>query len=85
MHGLLRAAEEGGLPMPYASGVDRWAPHGHEANRPGNRETGSIELQVHTLEELSAAGAVHFRVFGYAGPVPVKVTAVVRVEGRWTA
>lgn len=88
--GLLRRAEEGGLPMPSSAEVSKYAPNQHPAwDHAGTRDFGGIE--VHLLEDLPGltewatwldepigtndphAGRVTHRVFGMAGPVPVKV------------
>ena len=77
--GLLRAAEEGGLPMPYDADIT----------------AGGLGLMVHTLADLAdwstwldspiddstrSEGAVHHRVYGLAGPFPVRVTTLVHAE-----
>lgn len=92
LDGLLRAAEDGDLPMPFTARVDDYPPHGHPHEQ---RETGGVDLQVHTRADLIAwstwldapiddsaepyEGKIHCHVFGYAGPIPVRVTALVPV------
>lgn len=98
LDGLLRAAEDGDLPMPYVARIDGFSPTGHPHE---DFESGSVELQVHTLADLSAwstwldapiddsaephKGDVHCHVFGYAGPIPVRVTALVPVAEQVSA
>lgn len=88
--GLLRAAEEGGLPLPFTAQAEEWAPHRHPLT---DNAHGGTTLQVHTLADLSDWATwldapiddsaevhednVHCHVFGMAGPVPVRVTALV--------
>ena len=74
--GLLRAAEDGGLAMPYDADVT----------------ASGISLMARTLADLAdwstwldspiddstrSEGATHHRVEGHAGPVPVRVTTLV--------
>ena len=77
--GLLRAAEDGGLAMPYDADVT----------------AGGLSLMVHTFAALTewstwleepiddstvSEGTVHYRVYGLAGPFPVRVTTLVHAE-----
>lgn len=92
--GLLRAAAEADLPMPYTVNVEEYQPVGHPRHDYGR--VGGISLQVDTLADLVEwarwldstiddtaepyAGQVHCHAYGYAGPVPVRVTALVAAE-----
>ena len=96
--GLLRAAEEGGPPMPASAEVLKWAPYEH----PGaDDESGGIEIHANSLADLTEwatwldepiddtgepyQGAVSHRVFGMAGPVPVKIWTRVPVAEQVSA
>ena len=86
--GLLRAAEDGELPMPYTVQVSNFAPHGHEAYNGDRYRKGGISLGVESLADLTAwaiwldspiddsrtsAESRHHNAYGYAGPIPVNV------------
>ena len=87
--GLLRTAEDGDLPMPSSAEALAYAPTSES-----EAGTGGITMLVRSLEDLADWSTfldspiddstvfkdrVHCRVDGMAGPVPVRVTALVPV------
>lgn len=84
--GLLRTAEDGGLPLPPSVEVLKWPPFEHPNELTA---TGGIDIHLDTLADLTEwaiwldepiddtsdpyKGAVTNRLFGMAGPVPVRV------------
>jgi hypothetical protein len=93
--GLLRAADDAGLPAPYSADANNYAPHGHPAKdvAPHFGHVGGISLIVRDHEIAAWAGYlgaetydgeqykgnIHRHVDGWSGPVPVQVTALVAV------
>lgn len=89
--GLLRTAEDAGLPLPSSAEVYGYAPHYLELV-----DVGHISMLVAGLDELSAwstwldepiddtadpyHGKIHCHVRGMAGPIPVRVTTLVAAE-----
>jgi hypothetical protein len=90
--GLLRTAEDLGLPAPYSAGVTNYAPSGHPS---AHEFIGGLSLAVDP-DDLAAwsewldsepvdddepyKGNVHRHVNGMVGPVPLQVTALVPVS-----
>lgn len=102
LDGLLRAAEDGDLPLPFSAEVSVYAPHGHPAyDDTAQFAQGGITFQVadlaaltewatwldSTLRENDAPykGNLHTHADGYAGPIPVRVTALVPVTEQVSA
>lgn len=97
LDGLLRAAEDGGLPMPYTVTVSDYAPSGHEK---AHERIGGLSIGVDTLVDLTAwatwldstiddtstsAKNRHHNAYGYAGPVPVNVYALTSLRDEVSA
>ena len=101
LSGLLRAAEEGGLPMPSSANASDIAPGGHEVwDTKDARDMGGIVLAFLALADLAdwaiwlerpiddsrtTALNRHHNVYGYAGPVPVNAYALTPLAAEVSA